>query len=78
LIDLLPSHGHPHSTPLWGDDGNGRLTFWMVAGMLFMSLTISGNSTQELIKDSDDPPHGISSAAQEDAATRSARGIGTD
>ena len=78
LIDLLPSHGHPHSTPLWGDDGNGRLTFWMVAGMLFMSLAISGNSTQGLNKDPGEAPHGISSAAQEDAVTRSARGIGTD
>ena len=78
LIDLLPSHGHPRSTPLWRDDGNGRLTFWMVAGMLFMSLAISGNSTQGLNKDSGEPPHGISGAAQEDAVTRSARGIGTD
>jgi hypothetical protein len=78
LIDLLPSHGHPHSTALWGNDSNGRLAFWMIVGMLFMSLAISGNSTQGLIKDSGDPPHGISSAAREDAVTRSPRGMGTD
>jgi hypothetical protein len=78
LIDLLPSHCHPRSTSLWADDGNGRLTFWMVAGMLFMSLVISGNSMQGLNKDSGDPSHGIKSAAQEGAVTRSAPGIGTD
>ena len=55
LIDLLPSHGRPRSTPLSAGDGNGRLTFWVVAGMLFMSIAISGNSMQSLTKDSGDP-----------------------
>jgi hypothetical protein len=41
LVELLPSHGRPPSSPPWTDDGNGRLTFWVVAGMLFMSLAIS-------------------------------------
>ena len=47
LIELLPSHNRPPSSPLWADDGNGRLTFWVVAGMLFMSIAISGNSMQK-------------------------------
>ena len=46
LIELLPSHGRPSSNKLWADDGNGRLTFWVVAGMLFMSIAISVNSMQ--------------------------------
>ena len=45
LIELLPSHSLS-STP-WTDDGNGRLTFWVVAGMLFMSLAISGDGMQQ-------------------------------
>ncbi|MEH2571817.1 hypothetical protein [Bradyrhizobium sp. AZCC 1708] len=77
LIDLLPSHGRPRSTPLWADDGNSRLTFWVVAGMLFMSIAISGNSMQSLIKNSDDPTV-VSRAAQEHTVTRSAPGFGTD
>ena len=78
LIELLPSHGRPRSSPLWTDDGNGRLTFWVVAGMLFMSIAISGNSMQKMTKDSSAPAHSVSMAVQEDAVTRSSRGIGTD
>ena len=78
MIELLPSHSRPGSSPLWADDGNGRLTFWVVAGMLFMSIAISGNSTQKLTKDSIAPTRSVSMAVQEDAITRSSRGIGTD
>lgn len=78
LIELLPSHSRPRSSPLWTDDGNGRLTFWVVAGMLFMSIAISGNSMQKMTKDSSAPAHSVSMAVQEDAVTRSSRGIGTD
>jgi hypothetical protein len=77
LIDLLPSHGCPRSTPLWAGDGNGRLTFWVVAGMLFMSIAISGNSMQSSTKNSDDPTV-VSRAAQEHTVTRSSPGFGTD
>ena len=65
LIDLLPSHGRPRSTPLSAGDDHGRLTFWVVAGMLFMSIAISGNSMQSLTKDSGDPTHVVSRAAPE-------------
>ena len=77
LVELLPSHGRPPSSPPWTDDGNGRLTFWVVAGMLFMSLAISGNSVQQS-KDSGTSTHGVSMAVQEDGVTRSPRGTGTD
>ena len=46
LIELLPSHGRPSSNQLWADDGNARLTFWIVAGMLSMSIAISGHGMQ--------------------------------
>jgi hypothetical protein len=46
--------------------------------MLFMSIAISGNSMQKMTKDSSAPAHSVSMAAQEDAVTRSSRGIGTD
>jgi hypothetical protein len=78
LIELLPSHSRPGSSPLWADDGSGRVTFWVVAGMLFISIAISGNSMQKLTKDSSAPTHSVSQAVQEAAATRSPRGIGTD
>ena len=78
LIELLPSHSGPRSSPLWADDGNGRLTLWVVAGMLFMSIAISGNSMQKLTKDSSAPNHSVSMTVQENAVTRSSRGIGTD
>lgn len=78
LIELLPSHSRPRSSPLWTDDGNGRLTFWVVAGMLSMSIAISGNSMQKLTKDPGTSTHSVSMTVQEDAVTGSSRGIGTD
>jgi hypothetical protein len=78
LIELLPSRGRPSSNQLWADDGNGRLTFWVVAGMLFMSIAISGNSMQKLSKDSSGPAHSAGLAIQDDTVTRSPSGIGTD
>ena len=77
LVELLPSHGRPPSSPPWTDDGNGRLTFWVVTGMLFMSLAISGNSMQQA-KDSGASTHSVGMAIQGDGATRSSRGTGTD
>jgi hypothetical protein len=77
LIELLPSRGRPSSNQLWVDDGNARLTFWVVAGLLSMSIAISGNGMQKA-KDSDASTHIVSTNVQENAATRSSRGIGTD
>ena len=78
LIELLPSHTRPRRSRLWTDDGNGSLTYWLIAGMLFMSIAIAGNSMQKSTKDSSAPTPSVSMAVQEDAATRSSRGIGTD
>jgi hypothetical protein len=78
LIELLPSHSHLHSSPLWAGDDTGRLTFWMVGWMLFMSVAISGNNMQKSTSDSSAPATSVSMAAQEHAVTRSSRGIGTD
>ena len=75
LVELLPSHSP--SSPPWTDDGNGRLTFWVVTGMLFMSLAISGNSMQQA-KDSGASTHSVGMAIQGDGVTRSSRGTGTD
>ena len=77
LIDLLPSHGQPRYSPPRADDGNGGLAFWLVAGMLSMSIAMSGNSMQKLTRDSSAPAHGVSMAVQEGALTRPSRGIGT-
>jgi hypothetical protein len=76
LIELLPSHDGPR--PIRTDDGNAKLTFWVVAGMLVMSIAISGNSMQKLTKDSSASSHGVSMNVQENAVTRSSRGVGTD
>jgi len=78
LIELLPSHSRPSSNQLWADDGNGRLTFWIVAGMLFTSIAISGNSMQKLTNGSSGPAHSVGMAIQDVPGTRSPRGVGTD
>jgi hypothetical protein len=77
LIELLPSHGRDRSSPPWTDDGNGRLTFWVVAGLLFMSIAISGNGMQKTT-DSSTSTHSVSMTTQDDGVTRSPHRIGTD
>jgi hypothetical protein len=77
LIELLPSRGSPRFNQPEADDGNG-LTFWVVAGTLFLTIAISGNSMEKLRKDSSDSAHSASMAIHEDAVPRSSRRIGTD
>lgn len=77
LIELLPSRGRSPSSPPWTDDGNSRLTIWVVAGMLFMSIAISGNSMQQN-RVSAASTHSVSMTVQDAGATRSSRGIGRD
>jgi hypothetical protein len=76
LIELLPSHSR--SSAAWANDGNGRLTYWMVAWLLFMSIAMSGNSMQKATSGSSAPATGVSMAAQDQAVTRSSRGSETD
>ena len=78
LIELLPSHSRLHSSPLWAGAETGRLTFWMVAWMVFMSIVISGTNMQKLASDSSASVTSVSMAVQEHTATRSPHGIGTD
>jgi hypothetical protein len=78
LIELLPSHSRPLSSPLWTGDSNGGLTFWLVAGMLFVSIAVSGRTMQKLTNSSGAPTHSVSVAAHQEAVTRSPHGIGTD
>lgn len=73
LIELLPSHSH--CSPLWAGDETGRLMFWMVAWMLFMSVAISGNNMHKSTNGSSAPATSVNMIAQEQAASRE---IGTD
>ena len=77
LIELLPSRGRSPSSPPWTDDGNSKLTIWVVAGMLFMSIAISGNSMQQN-RVSGASTHSVSMTVQDDGMARSSRGIGRD
>jgi len=77
LIELLPSHGRPGSNQPWANDGNAKLTFWVVAALLSISIAISGNGMQKA-KESDASPHIVDRKVQENAVTQSSRGIGTD
>lgn len=78
LIDLLPSHGHPHLAPPWAEDGNGGLTLWVVVGALFITIAISGNSVRNSARNSGEPINDVSKAAQADTVTRSSSRNGTD
>jgi len=75
LITLLPSH-NLRSTPSWTGDG-GRLSYWMVAWIVFMSIAMYGNNMQSA-KHSGASADGISMHAREDGVAQSSREIGTD
>ncbi|XIA64268.1 hypothetical protein ACFIOY_36155 [Bradyrhizobium sp. TZ2] len=75
LIDLLPSHGNPLSNSPWTEDS--RMTLWLVAWMIFMSIGVTGHRMQGSTQSADTPTEGVSVAAQETTASRSPRGIGT-
>ena len=75
FIKLLPSH-NLRSTPAW-TDGGGRLSYWMVAWIIFMSIAIYGNNMQNA-KQTRTPADGISMHAPGDGVARSSRKIGTD
>ena len=78
LIGLLPSHSPRLFSPLRTGDSNGGLAFWLVAGMLFASIAISGRTMQKLTSSSSASHYSVSMAAHEQEVTRSSRGIGTD
>lgn len=76
LVEFLPSYGRPGSNQFRTDDGNSKLSFWIVAWILFMSAAMSGNSMQKPPNDLGSP---ISvSTMQDDPVRRSSGGIGTD
>lgn len=75
LIKLLPSHNLRSTPPRTGD--GGRLSYWMVAWIVFMSIVIYGNNMQNA-KHSGASAGGISMHALEDGVARSSREIGTD
>ena len=76
LIELLPSHSRDRSSALW-TGGNVELTFWVVAGLLAMSVAISGNSMQKTTESSTST-HSASVTMPQDGLTRSSRGIAMD
>ena len=77
LIELLPAHGRPGSNQPWANDGNAKLTFWVVAALVSISIAISGNGMQKA-KSSDASPHIVDRNVQENAVIQSSLGIGTD
>lgn len=75
LIKLLPSH-NLRSAPPWTCDG-GRLSYWMVAWIVFMSIAIYDNNMRNA-NHSGTSTDGISMHAREDGVARSFRELGTD
>jgi hypothetical protein len=46
LIELLPSHCDSRSGPGFAEQPGGRMTLWLVIGMLLGSIALSGNTLQ--------------------------------
>jgi len=77
LIELLPSHnGHrDSSTSIDGD--SSKLMMWLVYGIIFGSVAISGSITQQAIKGSNQPNHVNAVVGQQETVPQPFQGPGT-
>ena len=56
LIELLPSH-NDHDSSISTENNGGKLMMWLVYGIIFGSVAISGSITQQAVKSSNQPNH---------------------
>jgi hypothetical protein len=78
MVQLLPSHGGSRSNRRPTADGDGRMTLWLVVGMLIASIAVSGDGLKKSLKSSGDPDRHASSVVQQESSPRSSHGVATD
>jgi len=77
LIELLPSRKDPRDSSTSNDSNSGKLMMWLVYGIIFGSVAISGSITQQAIKASNHPSHVNAVSGQQETVPQPSEGPGT-
>ena len=78
LIELLPSHSESRDNSISTEDNGNGLMMWLVYGIIFGSIAISGNINQQSARSSNQPIHANAVVGQQQAASQPFKGASTD
>ena len=77
LIELLPLRKDSRDSSTSIDSNSGKLMMWLVYGIIFGSVAISGSITQQAIKSSNQPSHINAIVGQQETVPQPIEGPGT-
>jgi hypothetical protein len=77
LVELLPSHNGSRDSSISTDDSS-KMMMWLVYGIIFGSVAISGSITQQAIKSSNPPNQANIVVGQQEAVSQPSRPANTD
>jgi len=77
LIELLPSRNGSRDSSISIDSNSNKLMMWLVYGIIFGSVAISGSITQQAIKSSNQPNHINAVFDQQETVPQPFQGPGT-
>ena len=77
LIELLPSKNGSYNSSISTDNNSSKLMMWLVYGIIFGSVAISGSITQRAIKSSNQPNHINAIVGQHETVPQPFQGPGT-
>jgi hypothetical protein len=77
LIELLPSHGGVPERSVPADGGN-NIMMWVLYGVIFWSVAVSGNINQRAGGNANLPNHTGAVVAQQEAVSQPSRGTSMD
>ncbi len=77
LIELLPAHGGSpeRSVPV---DSSNNIMMWVLYGVIFWSVAVSGNINQQAGRSANPPNHTDAVVAQQETVSQPFRGTGSD
>jgi len=77
LIELLPSQNDSYDSSISTEENSSKLMMWLVYGIIFGSVAISGSITQQEIKSSNQPNHINAVVGQQATVPQPFEGPGT-
>ena len=77
LIELLPSKNDPYGSSISTENNSSKLMMWLVYGIIFGSVAISGSITQQAMRSSNQPNHINAVVGQQKTVPQPFQGPGT-
>jgi hypothetical protein len=78
LIQLLPSHNDSRNSAISPESNSSKLMMWLVYGIIFGSIAISGNINLQSAKSSNQPNRTNTIVEHQEAVTQPFEGARTD